>query len=275
MFPAFLITFREVIEASLIVATILGILVKLKQTKGVKTVWIATVAAAILSILLLGLGSLFGVKVREVYSGSIEETVEGMLMIISAVFITWAVFFLHKYFAKQKVKLLQKVKKTVEQEEQKGLFILVFTAVFREGFEIVLFLTTIYFSSNPQSIIAGFTGGAVAALLISLALFSATLRMPIYYAFRTTSILLILFAAGLLARGVHEFAEVGLLPELTKVTFAFIPEKSTLTGDLLKAVFGITKTMDVLQLILYSAYVSLMTWWVFLRKRYQNIRVTI
>lgn len=265
MLPAFLITFREVIEASLIVATILGILVKLHQTNGVKTVWLATGAAAVVSILLLGVGSLIGLKVNELFEEH-EPYIEGTFMVVSAVFITWAVFFLHKYFAQYKTKLLHKIKKTVEQEEKKGLFILVFTAVFREGFEIVLFLSTIYFSSNPQSIFTGFATGAVAALIIAFGLFTATLRLPVYYAFRTTSILLILFAAGLLARGVHEFAEVGLLPEIGKMTFAFIPPKATFSGDMLKAVFGITQKMDLIQLTLYASYTAFMSWWVFGRK---------
>ncbi len=270
MLPAFLITFREVIEASLIVATILAILVKLKQTKGVKTVWYATGLATLVSILLLVLGSLFGLKVQELYSGKTEELIEGILMITSAIFITWAVFFLHKYFSRYKVQLLQKVKETIEKEEQKGLFILVFTAVFREGFEIVLFLSTIYFSSNPQSIFTGFAGGLVGGLLISIALFGATLKMPVYVAFRATSILLILFAGGLLVHGIHEFAEFGLLPEIGKTTFALLPEKASFAGQMLQAVFGLTKSMDMIQLSSYSVYVAFMSWYVFFRKQNNN-----
>ena len=269
MLPAFLITFREVIEASLIVATILGILTKLKQYKGIKTAWIATGAATALSFLLLGIGSLAGYKVQELYTGKTEEVIEGILMITSAVFITWAVFFLHKYFATYKTKLLVKIKETVEKEEQKGLFILVFTAVFREGFEIVLFLSTIYFSSNPQSIMTGFAGGIGAGLLVSFALFAATLRMPIFYAFRATSILLILFAAGLLARGIHEFAEVGWVPEIGKMTLHFVP--GSIPGDMIKAIFGITKSMDMVQLSPYIGYVAFMSWWVFFRKTTASI----
>src|SRR3989344_3874712 len=271
MLPALLITFREVIEASLIVATILGILVKLKQNKGIKTVWIATGVATLASILLLGLGSLLGFKVQEIYTGRTEEFIEGILMITSAVFITGAVFFLHKYFSRYKVHLLRKLKETVEKQEQKGLFVLVFTAVFREGFEIVLFLSTIYFSSDPQSIFSGFIGGFIGGLLVSLALFGATLRMPVYLAFKTTSILLILFAAGLLARGVHEFAEAGMLPEIGTMTLTFLPQKGTFTADMIKAIFGITQNMDLVQLTLYTSYTVFMCWYVFFRK--QSIRL--
>ena len=276
MLPAFLITFREVIEASLIVATILGILVKLKQTRVVKTVWLATATATAASFLLLGFGSLLGVKVREIYTGKTEELIEGILMTASAVFITWAVFFLHKYFSRYKVALLTKIKKTVEAEEHKGLFFLVFTAVFREGFEIVLFLTTIYFSSNPQQILAGFAGGMIGGLLVSVALFTATLRLPVYHAFRTSSVLLIMFAAGLLSRGVHEFAEAGIIPELTSFSFPLLPQKGTVMADMLKAVFGVTQKMDVLQISLYLSYSAFMYWYVFLRNRNDtNVETTI
>ncbi len=266
MIPSLLITFREVIEASLIVATILGILTKLGQKKEIKTVWLATFAAAFCSVALLGLGSIAGLKVQEIYSGKIEEFIEGILMMTSAVFITWAVFFLHNYFGRYKTRLLAKLKQTVEQEEQKGLFVLTFTAVFREGFEIVLFLSTVYFSSNPQSILGGFMIGSTLALLVSFSLFTATLRLPVFHAFRITSALLILFAAGLLARGVHEFVEAGLIPELSKVTLAFLPAKSTFAGDMVKAVFGVTQRMDILQLSVYFLYITIMGWWVFFRK---------
>jgi high-affinity iron transporter len=99
-------------------------------------------------------------------------------------------------------------------------------------------------------------------------LFAATLRLPVYYAFRLTSVLLILFAGGLLAHGIHEFAQVGLLPEIGKTTLAFIPEKASFAGQMLQAIFGLTKTMDMVQMTVYAAYVGFMGWWVFFRKRH-------
>jgi len=265
MIPSFLITFREVIEASLIVATIAGILVKLNQKKQLKTVWLATSTAALLSVILLVLGSILGIKVQELFETH-EAVIEGTLMVITAVFITWAVFFLHNYFGFYKTRLLQKIKNTVEKEEQKGLFVLVFTSVFREGFEIVLFLSTIYFSSSPEKILTGFVLGTIGGLILALSLFSATVKLPVYHAFRMTSILLILFAAGLLGRGVHEFTEVGFVPEFGKMVFSFLPTKGSFSADMIKAFFGISQKMDYLQITFYSIYVFFMSWWVFFRK---------
>src|SRR3989344_6010 len=273
MLPSFLITLREVIEASLIVATILGILTKLHPQKDVRTVWLATASATLVSVIVLGLGSLFGIKVQELYSGKTEEFIEGILMTLSAIFITWAVFFLHTYFAQYKTRLLVKIRGVMEKEEQTGLFWLAFTAVLREGFEIVLFLSTIFFSSNPGAIFTGFAGGLAGGVLISFGLFAATLRFPVLYAFRMTSALLILFAGGLLARGVHEFTEVGVMPELTSITLSFVPEKATLAGDFIKAIFGVTRTMDITQLSVYLGYVAFMTWWVYFQNRHEAKRV--
>lgn len=265
MLPSLLITFREVIEAALIVATILGILTKLDQKKEIKTVWLATVGATIVSIGLLTGASLAGIKVQQVYTGKTEELIDGLLMITSAIFITWAVFFLHNYFGRYKTKLLAHLKETVETGQQRGLFFLVFTAVVREGFEIVLFLSTIYLSSNPQQVLGGFALGGLLALLVCLGLFAATVKMPVFYAFRITSILLILFAAGLLARGAHEFVESGILAATPNVYLPFLPEKTTIAGSMIKSIFGLTQQMDVVQLTLYTLYTGSMTWWVFLK----------
>ncbi len=265
MIPSLLITFREVIEAALIVATIMGILTKLGQKRNIKTVWIATLTAAAASILLLVGGSIAGVKVQEIYTGKTEELIEAILMTTSALFITWTVFFFHNYFGRYKTKLLRKLKQTVEQRQQRGLFVLTFTAVVREGFEIVLFLSTIYVSSNPQQILGGFAVGAALALLVCYGLFAATLRMPVFYAFRVTSALLILFAAGLLARGAHEFMEAGVLNATPNVYLPFLPETSTVIGGIIQSVFGVTKSMDVIQLTLYLLYAGGMSWWVFSR----------
>ena len=265
MFPTFLITFREVIEASLIVATILGVLVRLRQINGIKTVWLATGAATALSILLLGVGSMLGFKVQELYEKN-EESIEGVLMITSAIFITWAVFFLHTFFSNYKSHLIRKLKSSVDQYEQKGLFILVFTAVFREGFEIILFLSTIYFSSNPQQIATGFSAGLLGGILVSAVLFKTTVQIPVRYIFKISGMVLVFFAAGLLSRGIHEFAEVGLLPEIGKMTLSFMPQKGSFLADMIKAIFGLTQKMDLIQLSAYSTYIVFMCWYIFLKK---------
>jgi len=267
MFPAFLITFREVIEASLVVATILGILTKLNRTKSAHSVWTGTITATLISFLLIGIGSFAGLKVQEWFEkGKVEQLFEGALLIISSVFITWAVFVLHRYFAQYKTHLLAKIKSVVEKEkEHRALFALAFTAVFREGIEIVLFLSSMYLADKPEHILIGFMGGVLGGIGISLALFTTTLKLPVYYAFRTTSILLVLFAAGMLSRGIHEFTEAGYIPEFYKLTSVLVPKSGSSVSEFINAVFGLRKTMDATELASYTAYILTMNWWLFIK----------
>ncbi|GIK84253.1 MAG: hypothetical protein BroJett025_08750 [Patescibacteria group bacterium] len=262
MLAALLISLREVIEATLIVATVVGILTKLKQTALIKTVGIATALAIVVSVALLGLGSYLGLQLQELYTGEIEELVEGVLMMISAAFVSWAVFFLHQTFGHNKIQLIEKINHTVNAGEKNAIFILVFTSVLREGFEIVLFLSTLYLSTDPQQIFSGFFFGLLLGLVFCYLVFKTTIKLPIYYAFRITSILLVIFAAGLFARGVHEFTELGVIPEFTQITFAFLPEKTTTIGAFVKTIFGVTRKMDLLQLSVYSGYIAFMSWWI-------------
>lgn len=273
MIPALLITLREVIEATLIVATILGILVKLKNKPAQKIVYLASASALGLCTMLLIAASFVGFSIQTLYTGVVEDFTEGVLMTISAIFITWAVFFLHKHFSSYKVRLLQKISHSLAENEKKGLFALTFTAVFREGFEIILFLSTIYLSSNPFSVLTGAFWGLIIGLAVSFAFFSATLRMPVYYTFRVTSILLIFFAAGLLGRGMHEFADIGLLPNLGNITISFVPHSATIIGSFLKSIFGITTRIDGIQAVFYISYVLAMFWLFFWRKKFNLLRI--
>lgn len=217
MIPTLLITLREVVEASLIVATILGMLVKLNQRERMKTVWVAAISALFISFLLVFGGSLVGLNIQKLYTGNVE----GVLFILSACFITWAVFFLHNQFGHKKVHFLQTMKDSLER---RGLFILTFTAVLREGIEVALFLSTIYLTSTPAAIVTGFAGGAAIGIIISFAFFTASIRMPVFWAFRGTSLLLIIFAGGLLAQGIGEFRlnTVQTLPTIVGLTYIFL-----------------------------------------------------
>jgi high-affinity iron transporter len=217
MLPAFLITLREVIEASLIVATIMGLLVKLGKRERVKPVWIAAGSALLVSFVLVFGGSLIGVNFQKFYT----PTIEGLLYIISACFITWAVFFLHNHFGRKKMRFLQTMRSAIARQ---GLFMLAFTAVLREGIEIALFLSTVYLTNSPGAIVSGFAGGVAAGIIISFAFFTASIRIPVFWAFRGTSLLLILLAGRLLAQGVGEFQlhTLPTLPALAGLAYIFL-----------------------------------------------------
>jgi high-affinity iron transporter len=71
-------------------------------------------------------------------------------------------------------------------------------------------------------------------------MFAASARLDVRGFFQVTSVLLIVFAAGLVAHGVHELQEAGLLPILVEHVWDINPildEKGTL-GSIFKSLFG-------------------------------------
>jgi len=263
MWGALLITFREVIEAALILSIVVNLLLKLNQKNLIRVIIKATVSAFSFSLILVWIASVLGYKIQQIYTGRTEEFIEGTLMIISAIFITGAIFFLHRYTSKQNYQLTSKIKDKLENQGKQGLFILVFTAVFREGFEIVLFLSSLYLTNNPNQILIGFFGGIIIGIAVAIILFRFLSLLALQKAIRITNILLILFAAGLLARGIAEFTEAGILPQFYSLTIPFLHSEKTVIGSIIKTIFGITKSMNIFQIATYLIYSLSISWYLF------------
>lgn len=254
MLPALLITFREVVEAVLVVATIAGLVIRMGDKSRIPTIAAAAGAAVLASALVIVGSSLLGLQFHNLYVGPTETLIEGVLMITSAVFMVWAVLSLHNHFAHHKVHLLHKIRGSVEAGENRVLAVLVFTAVFREGIEIALFLSTTFLQENPQQVLIGLMIGALFGLFVAALLMTFTIKLPVYWAFRASTVLLILFSAGLFVRGLGEFVELGYLPETPHVALFFMPQTQSFAHSMIQAVFGLTQTMSFLQIAVYAAY---------------------
>src|SRR5215204_3617936 len=92
MFSAFLITFRETLEAALVVGIILTFLTKTKQPFFKKYVWRGIGVGIGISIVIAFILEAFFGGIPE----SIEPIFEGILMFITAGFLTWMIIWVHQ-----------------------------------------------------------------------------------------------------------------------------------------------------------------------------------
>ena len=258
MFPTFLITFREVIEAAVIVSLVISILKKNGSTDSIRIVWYAVVSAIVVCFTLVLGGSLVGFQLGEVFQ-KYEEQIEGTLMFITVFFITWTVFYLHDRFSKSQRKLTGQIVDSLKSNASRGVFALIFTSVFREGLEIILFLSTFFITSTPKEVISGFVYGIVGGIATAAIFYGYTQKIELRRVTRIINAFLILFAAGLLIRGIHEFTEIGLIPNIGEITLGFIPASTTLVGGMLKSLLGITKSLNMVQLLAYLVFVILLS----------------
>jgi high-affinity iron transporter len=93
-------------------------------------------------------------------------------------------------------------------------------------------------------------------MLIGYLIYASTTQLNVRHFFNITSVLLLLFAAGLLAHGIHEFQEAGLIPTVNAQvwdTNHVLDENSTL-GQMLKAVFGYNGDPSLEEVVGYVGY---------------------
>lgn len=263
MFSSFLITFREGLEAALIVGIVLGYLLKIGQQNRAPYAWAGIGVAVILSVILALAMRSIGAELEEPY----EQIFEGTTMLLAVVVLTWMVFWMRYQGRFIKNQLEQSVQSAVTHGENWGLFGLAFLAVFREGVETALFLTANAFAIDTQTTLTGAVSGIAAAVVAGILIYTYAVRLDVKLFFDVTSVLLIIFAAGLAAYGVHEFQEIGWLPILTNTAWDtrwLLDHKSDL-GSLLRALIGYTSKPTWLEVVTYFGYwlvvVQGIRWW--------------
>lgn len=255
MFPAFLLALREGLEAALVVGLILGTLARLRLAGLRRAVWSGVAGAAAVSLAVAG--GLYAVG--RALEGPAEPIFEGATMLLAAAVLTWMLFWMHQHAPHLRRQIETDVERaSLLRAAGRGLFALAFFAVVREGVELALFLTALVFQAGRQPVLAGALLGLVAAVGLGWAVYSSSLRLNLRLFFRVTTVLLLVFAAGLVAHGVHEFVEVGWLPPLVDPiwnTNGLLPEQS-IPGQFLKALFGYNGDPTLMEVGAYLAYVA-------------------
>jgi high-affinity iron transporter len=254
MFASFLITLREGLEAALIVGIVLSVLRKLGQTDKSRPVWWGVGAAVLASIAAGWSLNLLGLA----FEGRGEEIFEGIAMLLAAGVLTWMIFWMQRQGRQVQAELEHDVRRAVTAGSAWALFSLAFVAVVREGIETALFLTAAAFSATPaQTLIGGLFGLALASLLGWL-IFAAGKQLDVRAFFRGTSLLLLLFAAGLLAHGVHELQEAGLLPIFVEHVYNVnsLLDENGVAGAFLKALLGYNGNPSLLEMLSYLGYLA-------------------
>jgi high-affinity iron transporter len=261
MLPTYLLSLREGLEAALIIGILLGALSKIRRTDLAPTVWLGTLTAVGVSILTSILLTTFGMSLKD----PAEAIFEGITMLIAAGILTWMIFWMSKQARFLKSELEAGVNKAVASAGKSPVFWLAFIAVVREGVELALFVTAAFFAGNQNGvtsdiiqILVGTILGVGTAALLSWTLFATTVRLDLRRFFQVTGFLLILFAAGLIAHGVHEFNEVGWIPSVIEHVWnldAVISETSLL-GQLLKTLFGYSSSPSLTEMIAYFTYLA-------------------
>ncbi len=206
MIGPYLLTFREGLEAAMIIAIILAYLSKTQRSSLSRYVWYGVGSSIVLS-LILGVSSwlLYGAIPK-----SAQVLFEGGAALLAVVVLTTMIFWMATKGREIRTDIEQRVKAIATRGAVLGLVSFSFVVVFREGLETVVFLMP-FLVSNTGTTLIGALLGMGSALIVSFAIFVFGMRINLGKFFYYSSLLLILLAGGLFGYGVHELIEYGQL----------------------------------------------------------------
>jgi len=258
MAASVLITLREGLEAALIVGIILAYLAKTGNRDKFGIVWLGTGLAIVMS-LIVGAGIFLSAGELK---GRAEAMFEGTAMLTAAGVLTYMIFWMRRQAINIRVHLQAQVNTALQTGSLGALAVLAFVAVGREGVETALFMFAAARTATPTTATVGGLLGLLVASVLGYLLYRGTYRLNLRAFFNVTSILLLLFAAGLLAHGTHEFHEAAVIPPIIAHvwdTNSVLHEASSL-GSLLRAVLGYDANPSLVEVLVYASYLLVVGW---------------
>jgi high-affinity iron transporter len=249
MLATAIIMFREVLEASLIVAVVMG------ASRGIarRGRWVA--GGIVLGVLGAALMALAASHLSLMFEGRLSAILNALILLCAVAMLTW-----HNVWMKSHGRKLAADIAAVGKDVQAGrqpltaLMLLTFAAVMREGSEAVLFIWAIATSGQQGlSMTLGGLGGVVAGVLVGSLLYRGLLRFPLRYFFSFTSWLILLLTAGLSAQAAGFLNQAELLPALGSEVWdtSHVLSQVSLLGQLLHTLIGYIARPSGIEVLFY------------------------
>ncbi|MCB0918537.1 MAG: FTR1 family protein [Actinobacteria bacterium] len=252
MFANYLIGLREGLEAALVVSILIAYLVKTGRARMLPQVWLGVGLAILLS---LGVGAALTFGTARL-SFEAQEAVGGLLSIVAVGLVTWMIFWMARNARHLRGELHGQVDRAASAGVW-GLAIVAFLAVAREGLETALFLwSAVRATGGGTAPIVGASLGLATAVVLAWLIYRGALKLNLATFFTWTGAALVVIAAGVLAYGVHDLQEAGILPGLNSLAFdvSSVVIPGTWFATLLKGVFNFSPATTWLEFVVWLGY---------------------
>jgi high-affinity iron transporter len=256
MLATLVIFLREGVEASMIIAILLAYLNRIGRREHFRDVFLGVGAALVLATA----GGVAAYETIRSYSGSRVQTIfETVTYLLAATVLTYMTFWMRKHARSLSKELRARTDAALDGGARWGLGLLAFQAVGREGLETVVFTLAIMFSTSAASALTGASIGLAASLVIAFVIYRLGHRLNLARFFTVIGVLLMVFAAGLLADSVQNLQQLGWLPVLNAPMWhsGRVLSESSAFGDVLHNFFGYSDAPTPLQLMIYVGYLAI------------------
>ena len=256
-----LIALREGLEAVLVVSIIIAYLVKSGRRDALPKLWVGIGLAALIP-LAVGAVLTWGPKTLTFQA---QEILGGTLSFVAVGLVTWMIFWMGRNARELKGELEGSLSRTLAGDASGwGVVWIAVVAVGREGVETALFIWATVRSSIESSVMQT-TAGVVTGLLLAIALgvliYQGAVRINFRVFFATTGYFLVVVAAGIVAYGVGDLQEAGVLPGIMNHAWDLSTHLPASTSPLywlyvlLQAMFQLNLQPTVLQVVGWNLYI--------------------
>jgi high-affinity iron transporter len=209
---SFVILLREGLEAILVVAAVIAMLIKSGRRAALRYVHAGWIAA-------LGLGAVTWLLASYVVtvSGASREVTEGVTALAAAATLLYVGFWMHRHAhaARWKAFLEGRVQAALSGRTLWALASISFLAVYREAFETVLFYQALWIEAGPGGRVAvgaGLVVALVGLVLLAWLILKVGMHLPVGWFFGVGSALMAVLAVVLAGKGIAALQHAGKLP---------------------------------------------------------------
>ncbi|OAB59048.1 hypothetical protein AY599_07985 [Leptolyngbya valderiana BDU 20041] len=281
--PTFAIALREGFEAALVVGIVLSCLKKARQSQ--LNSWVfAGVAAGIAASALVGWSFHSGMQAlrasNQPYAPIVEPLLEGTLCVVAIAMLSWMLLWMTQQAKSLKSEVEGAIASALQRSSAAGwgVFVLVFIAVLREGFETVVFIVAKFQQGLVP--VLGALGGLGGAALLGVLLFRWGVKIDVRQFFQVMGVFLLLVVSGLVVSALKQANEaIEALAQLQPQFSAWcdgdaascilgsqvwdlrnvLPDKQ-FPGIALKSLFGYRDRLYVAQAIGYLGFLGIAGW---------------
>jgi high-affinity iron transporter len=279
--PTFIVTLREGFEAALVVGIVMACLQKAQKTEFYPWVYLGISAGVVASIMV---GILLATTIQGLetagglYAPVIKEFLAGIFGLVAIAMLSWMLLWMTQQAKSVKADVEGAVREAFINHNGAGkaIFLLIFIAVLREGFETVLFIIA-KFQQDWTLPTLGAVAGLTCAAVMGVLLFALGVKINIRLFFQIMGVFLLLIVGGLVLGALKHFdAAIALLsqlsPQYASWCFSsgtscflgaqiwnaseFLPDKE-FPGIILKSLFGYRQTLYLGQLVAYLLFLGI------------------
>ena len=257
--PSLLVTFREGVEAALVVGVVVTVLGQTQRRDLYP--WVgAGVLGGIGCSLLGGWLLVVGLQRLTQMRPRLQYGVEAVLELLAAGLLTWMLL----WMTRQGREVARSIRQEVSAQRQGwGVGLIVLAAVLREGMETVIFIAAQF--RQGWLPLLGALAGVVAAVLVGYLLFGVGMRLPLRSFFLVMGSGLLLIVGGLLVGALLHLSKAVAtagagLGMLVWDTSAWLPDGQG-PGLLLKVLLGYRDHLYLLQALVYGGFLAIVGTW--------------